>query len=103
MITLRRDVFVPADVFVPVVVAGDGFTAEVGGVVPMSLELSRSADRSPADGRHIYDLVGSSVAVESSVWPDGWVLDVEGLYVYGPPGARIAARRARSDSRQRDG
>lgn len=95
MSTLWRDVFVPADV-----VASDGFTAKVGGVVSMSLELycryrlaaaehdrsmpvrSETRDYPQADQRHVYDLVGTAVAVESCIWSDGWVLDVDGLFMY---------------------
>ncbi|KHD75625.1 hypothetical protein MB27_21670 [Actinoplanes utahensis] len=82
-------------------VASDGFTAEVGGMVEMPLSLycryrtrlSADDDRRPAassipgDHRHpetrsVHDLVGRAVAMESTVWTAGWMLDVDGLGIY---------------------
>ncbi|BAL89323.1 hypothetical protein AMIS_41030 [Actinoplanes missouriensis 431] len=102
---LWRDVFVPDHV-----VASDGFTAEVGGMVEMPLALfcrfrsqvSKDGDHRPSvtstpgdhthpDNRSVYDLVGQAVAIESTVWSAGWMLDVDGLGIYvseadaGPP------------------
>ncbi|GGQ58909.1 hypothetical protein [Couchioplanes azureus] len=92
---LWRDVFVPSHV-----VAGDGFTAEVGGVAELPLALfcryragvgaehrrtavtSTPGSRSDPGHRRIYDLVGSVVPAESRIWPDGWMLDVGGLGMY---------------------
>jgi hypothetical protein len=118
---LWRDVFVPDHV-----VASDGFTAEVGGMVEMPLALfcrfrtqaSKDDDRRPSvtsvpgdyrhpDSRSVYDLVGHAVAMESTLWAVGWMLDVDGLGIYvseadaGPsPGAPAfgAYREAGSDS-----
>ncbi|MBU2662658.1 hypothetical protein KOI35_03985 [Actinoplanes bogorensis] len=77
---LWREVFVPDHV-----VGSDDFRAEVGGVVEMALALQchdRAVLDAPGDGqRHGDDLVGRVVAVESS-WPDGWMLDVNGLGIY---------------------
>lgn len=93
---LWRDVFVPDHV-----VASDGFTAEVGGVVEMPLSLfcrfrtqvGKDDDRRPSvtstpgdylhsDNRRVYDLVGQAVAMGSTVWAAGWMLDVDGLGIY---------------------
>ncbi len=93
---LWRDVFVPAHV-----VASDGFTAEVGGMVEMPLALfcrfrsrvgknddhrppvtSSPGDYTHPDNRSVYDLVGQAVAMESTVWAVGWILDVDGLGIY---------------------
>jgi hypothetical protein len=93
---LWRDVFVPDHV-----VASDGFTADVGGMVEMPLllfcrfrtQVGSDDDRRPSvtsapgdylrpDNRRVYDLVGQAVAVESTVWADGWMIDVDGLGIY---------------------
>jgi hypothetical protein len=93
---LWRDVFVPDSV-----VASDGFTAEVGGMVEMPLALfcrfraqvSNDDDRRPSvtsmpgdyrhpDNRGVHDLVGQAVAMESTVWAAGWMLDVDGFGIY---------------------
>ena len=93
---LWRDVFVPDHV-----VASDGFTAEVGGMVEMPLSLfcrfraqvSMDEDRRPSvtsmpgdymhlDNRSVYDLAGQAVAMESTAWDTGWMIDVDGLGIY---------------------
>lgn len=93
---LWRDVFVP-----DTVVASDGFTAEVGDTVEMPLSLfcrfrthvSKDDDHRPSvnsvpgdymhpDNRSVYDLVGQAVAMESTLWAAGWMLDVDGLGIY---------------------
>ena len=120
MTMLWRDVFVPHHV-----VAGDGFTAEIGGSVEMPLMLSSrfrtpleendsrrpSVTSAPGDHSHpgnraIHDVVGQAVAVESAIWADGWMIDVDGLGIYvseadatPSPGAPISTvlREAGSD------
>ena len=93
---LWRDVFVPDHV-----VASDGFTAEVGGMVEMPLMLfcrfrtqvgsdddpgpsvtSQPGDYLHPDNRTVYDLVGQAVAVESTGWPEAWMIDIDGLGIY---------------------
>jgi hypothetical protein len=34
------------------------------------------------DNRSVYDLVGRAVAMESTLWAAGWMLDVDGLGIY---------------------
>ena len=92
---LWRDVLVPEHV-----VAGDGLTAEVGGVVQAALLLhcryrtplgpDRPAASVPrvsgahvgSGGRWVHHLVGRVVEVDSWLWADGWVIDVDGLVIY---------------------
>ncbi|MFF5081236.1 hypothetical protein ACFY36_29665 [Actinoplanes sp. NPDC000266] len=76
MSMLWQDVLIPDSV-----VASDGFVAEVGGRVEMSLALA--VERG---GTH--EVSGRALDVESTIWSDdGWVIDVDGLgiYVIGKP------------------
>ena len=91
-----RDIFVPDHV-----VASEGFTAEVGGMVEMPLmlfcrfrtQVGRDDDPGPSvtsqqgnylhpDNRRVYDLGGQAVAVESTGWPEAWMIDIDGLGIY---------------------
>ncbi|GAB2602014.1 hypothetical protein Aab01nite_63120 [Paractinoplanes abujensis] len=90
---LWRDVLVSDHV-----VGSDGLTAEVGGVVEMSLHLHcreltlLGKDEPPGprvpEGygepgqRWVQDLVGQVAEGRSGIWADGWVLDVDGLALY---------------------
>jgi hypothetical protein len=92
---LWREVLVPDHV-----VASDGLTAEVGGVVEMSLQLfcryrtllgpdEPSASVTRVSGAYVdagrewvHELVGRVVEVDSCRWAEGWVIDVDGLAVY---------------------
>ncbi|SNY49857.1 hypothetical protein [Paractinoplanes atraurantiacus] len=78
MSMLWQEVFVPDSV-----VASDGFTAELGGTVEMSLALA--VERGPG---WTHEVAGRALDVESTIWSDdGWLIDVDGLgiYVIGKP------------------
>ncbi|MFG1988462.1 hypothetical protein ACGFJ7_00590 [Actinoplanes sp. NPDC048988] len=88
MTMLWNDVFVSASV-----VASDGFTAELGGVVEMALQLYDGG----GPGR-VHELAGRVVEADRTMWPEGWMIDVDGvgIYVIGvpvpPPGGLVQAR-----------